>query len=131
MSWRVVIKPERMDVMSLPGSGIGSRGLFSEEEEPAWKESFFCLGGMMVVERRRCGVEYKGIDILLATHGYAVIGPPPLHTILKARTKETNKQTHKQTVTGLLSPSTNVGNRGDASLLREGEDRRDGKEAGT
>jgi hypothetical protein len=22
----------------------------------------------------------KGIDILLATHGYAVIGPPPLHT---------------------------------------------------
>jgi hypothetical protein len=34
-------------------------------------------------------------------------------------------------VTGLLSSSTNVGNRGDASLLREGEDRRDGKEAGS
>jgi hypothetical protein len=43
------------------------------------------------------GGGYKGIEILLATHGYAVIGPPPLHTILKARTKETNKQTHKQT----------------------------------
>jgi hypothetical protein len=36
--------------------------------------------GMVSSEALNGPGEDKGIDIRLATHGYAVIGPPPLHT---------------------------------------------------